>query len=242
MMLKANNITKSFGGIKALDSCNIEIQKGKTTAIIGPNGSGKSTLFNVISQLFKADKGKIIFNTHDITQLKTHNIAKLGISRTFQEVRLFKNLTIQEHLLIALSNEDENLLKSLFKEQEKQEKIKEILKLVGLDKPLNTYASNLSYGQRKLLDLAIAIAKPHSLLMLDEPVAGVNPKLRQEIKSIIKNLNKQNETILLIEHDMNFVMDLAEHIFVLDEGGVIAQGNPKHIQNNKKVLEAYLGD
>lgn len=242
MILKAEHITKTFGGINALDNCSLTIQKGKITAIIGPNGSGKSTLFNIISQLIQPEKGKILFNNQNITQLKTHHIAKLGVSRTFQDVRLFKNLTIQDHLSIALSTTDEHVLKNLFQKQESQEKIKEVLQLVGLDKPFNTYASNLSYGQRKLLDLAIAIAKPHSLLMLDEPVAGVNPRLRKEIKAIIKNLNKQGETILLIEHDMNFVMDLAEEIFVLDAGKVIAQGSPQHIQNNKKVLEAYLGD
>lgn len=242
MILKAENVTKSFGGINALESCSLEIKKGKITAIIGPNGSGKSTLFNAISQLIQVDKGKILFNNQNITNLPAHHIAKLGISRTFQEVRLFKNLTIQDHLSIALLTTDENLLKNFFQKQENLERIKDVLQLVGLDKPLNTYASNLSYGQRKLLDLAIAITKPHSLLMLDEPVSGVNPRLRKEIKAIIKNLNKQGETIILIEHDMNFVMDLAEHIFVLDAGKVIAQGNPTHIQNNKKVLEAYLGD
>ena len=127
------------------------------------------------------------------------------------------------------------------KEKDRTAKIKEILALVGLEKPLTTYAMNLSYGQRKLLDLAIAIAKPHKILMLDEPVAGVNPKLRKEIKNIVRNLNKKGETIILIEHDMNFVMDLAEHVFVMDAGEVIASGKPKAIQNNRKVLEAYLG-
>jgi branched-chain amino acid transport system ATP-binding protein len=132
---------------------------------------------------------------------------------------------------------------SLFKEKQNHEKrINEILKIVGLDKPLDTYATNLSYGQRKLLDLAVAIAKPHKVLLLDEPVAGVNPKLREQIKTILKKLNKQQkETIIVIEHDMNFVMNLASKIFVLDEGKVIASGKPKQIQNNKKVLEAYLG-
>ena len=175
--------------------------------------------------------------------MKPFHVANLGISRTFQEVRLFKNLTIEEHLNIALFFDDEKLIKSLFyKEKSSKTKIKEVLDLVGLDKPLHTFASNLSYGQRKLLDLAIAIAKNHELLMLDEPVAGVNPRLRNEIKSIIRKLNKQGETILLIEHDMNFVMDLADKIFVLDAGSVIAEGTPKQIQKNKKVLDAYLGD
>ena len=242
-MLQVKQVSKSFGGVKALDNCNLEIEKGKITAIIGPNGSGKSTLFNTISRLVINDKGNINFNENKTDGMKPFDVANLGISRTFQEVRLFKNLTIEEHLNIALSFDDEKLIKNLFyKENNFRDRIKEVLNLVELDKPLHTYASNLSYGQRKLLDLAIAIAKKHELLMLDEPVAGVNPRLRNEIKSIIRKLNKKGEIILLIEHDMNFVMDLADKIFVLDAGSVIAEGNPKQIQSNKKVLDAYLGE
>lgn len=243
MMLKISNVHKNFGGIKALHNCSLKIQKRKMTAIIGPNGSGKTTLFDVISRLIPIDRGSIHFDKTNITKSQDFIVAKSGISRTFQEVRLFKNLTIKDHLDIALSETDENLLENLFtKQKDNTRKIKEILKLVYLDKPLNTYAVDLSYGQRKLLDLAVAIAKPHSLLMLDEPVAGVNPQLRNEIKKIVRKLNKKGETILLIEHDMNFVMDLVDYIYVLDAGSVIAKGKPKQIQNNKKVLDAYLGE
>ena len=242
-ILRINSIKKYFGGVKALDGCTFAIDKGKITALIGPNGSGKSTIFNTISHLIKKDSGKIYFEEHDLTKEKNFQIARRGISRTFQEVRLFRNLTIQEHLEIALNRRDEWLLYSFFtKNPDHIQRIKEVLEIVGLDKSLNTYATDLSYGQRKLLDLAIAIAKPHQLLMLDEPVAGVNPKLRQEIKKILRKLNKQGETILLIEHDMNFVMDLAEHIFVMDNGRVIAEGKPKEIQDNPRVLNAYLGE
>ncbi len=243
MTLSVKNIYKHFGGVKALDGCSFEIEKGKITALIGPNGSGKSTVFNVISRILKEDKGKIMFDGRDITSDKDFVVAKRGIARTFQQVRLFHNLTIREHLEIALNENDEGLFNSVIsKEINYVERIKEILELVGLDKPLTTYATDLSYGQRKLLDLAMAIAKPHTLLMLDEPVAGVNPKLRKEIKKILLKLNKKGETILLIEHDMNFVMDLASYIFVLDQGKVIASGKPKEIQSNKKVLSAYLGE
>jgi len=142
-----------------------------------------------------------------------------------------------------MSHNDEALFKSAFTKKDQHViKIKEILDLVGLDKPLGTYAVDLSYGQRKLLDLAIAMAKTHDLLMLDEPVAGVNPLIRKEIKTILKQLKKQGETIFVIEHDMNFVMDIADHIIVMDAGKVIAEGKPKQIQKNKKVLEAYLGE
>jgi len=246
MILQITNLTKHYGGIHALDKCTLDIAPKKITAIIGPNGSGKTTLFDAITKLITVDEGRVVLNGKDITHMNDYDIAKSGISRTFQQVRLFKNLTIKEHLEIALRVDDEKLFKTLLnklfvKEKNNTSKIKEILALIGLDKPLSTYASDLSYGQRKLLDLAIAIAKPHTILLLDEPVAGVNPKLRVEIVNIIKKLKSQGETIVLIEHDMNFVMGLADTVFVLEAGRVIANGKPSEIQNNKKVLEAYLG-
>lgn len=242
-ILSVFNLEKNFGGIKALDNCSLEIEKGKITAIIGPNGSGKSTLFNAVSHLIDLDSGKITLNDKEIEKKKDFEIAKRGVSRTFQSVRLFKNLTIREHILIALSDCDEKLLGSMFgNERYNEGKIEEVLTRVGLDKDINTFASDLSYGQRKLLDLALALAKPHDILMLDEPVAGVNPRLREQIKEILKKLNKEGETILLIEHDMNFTMNLADTIYVLDEGKVIAKGRPKEIQKNKQVLGAYLGE
>ncbi|HLC84842.1 MAG TPA: ABC transporter ATP-binding protein [Candidatus Nanoarchaeia archaeon] len=243
MILDIKNITVAFGGIVALNKCSCKIQKSKITAIIGPNGSGKSTLFNVISGLIPPDEGSIRFEHTDITKNKEHKIARLGISRTFQDVRLFKNLSIKDHLEIAMSTSDEKLLPSL--KDGKPDNTKEIhhlLGLVGLKKPLNTVAIELSYGQRKLLDLAVALAKPHSVIMLDEPVAGVNPQLRKDIKEVLRKLNKQGETILVIEHDMNFVMDLAEHIIVMDEGKVLVEGTPEKVRKDKRVLEAYLGE
>jgi len=242
-MLQVKNLQKHFGGIKAVDGCSFTVKQGTITALIGPNGSGKSTVFHLISQLEQEDSGKIIFNKKNIVAVSDYKIARLGISRTFQEVRLFKNLSIQDHLEIALAQEDEHLLRSLWKKSEdKTRQIQQIIKRVGLHKDLKTYVTDLSYGQRKLLDLAIAMAKTHDLLMLDEPVAGVNPLIRKEIKTILKQLKKQGETIFVIEHDMNFVMDIADHIIVMDAGKVIAEGKPKQIQKNKKVLEAYLGE
>ena len=243
MMLKIKDVRKNFGGVRALDKCSLDVEKGKITAIIGPNGSGKSTLFNAISRLIDVDGGNMSINNKNIVHLKDFEVAKHGISRTFQDVRLFSNLTIQDHIEIALSTKDESLFRGFFvNKKEKREEVKEILDLVYLNKSLDTYATDLSYGQRKLLDLAVAIAKPHDILLLDEPVAGVNPRLRIEIKKIIRKLNKKGATILLIEHDMNFVMDLVDYIFVMDAGNVIAKGKPKQIQNNKKVLDAYLGE
>jgi len=242
-ILDIKKVTKTFGGLKALDNCTVSIQKGKITAIIGPNGSGKSTLFNVISHLLKKDTGTITLNTEPLEGKEDYEVANEGIARTFQDVRLFRNLTIKDHLEIALADDDESLFKALFgKREDTSKRVREILELVSLHKNVNTYATDLSYGQRKLLDLAVAIAKHHHLLMLDEPVAGINPKLRQEIKKILKKLKDDGETIIVIEHDMNFIMDIADYVYVLDYGKVIAEGKPKQIQNNKKVLEAYLGE
>lgn len=240
-LLRVMNVKKHFGGVHALTGCDIEIEKRKITALIGPNGCGKSTLFNTINKLIKQNSGRIIFLEKDITKTNTHKVAKLGISRTFQHPTLFINLTISDHLEIALGN-DESLLKSLFGKQKNHlPKIKEIIDLVGLNKPLKTLGSDLSYGQRKLLDLAVAIAQPHQLIMLDEPVAGINPQLRNKIKTILKKLKEQGETLLVIEHDMNFIMDIADEVYVMDEGKILVKGEPKKIQKNKKVLEAYLG-
>jgi ABC-type branched-subunit amino acid transport system ATPase component len=242
-ILSIRGIEKSFGGLKALNKTTLGVEKGKIIAIIGPNGSGKTTLFNAIGKLMPYEAGRIKLGKEDLKLEKDYGVARLGISRTFQQVRLFKNLSIRDHLMIALSCDDESILKSLrHGDEDHSSRIKEILGLVGLDKDIRTLAENLSYGQRKLLDLAVAIAKPHTLLMLDEPVAGVNPKLREEIKKILKKLNKSGESILVIEHDMNFVMDLADWIYVMDSGKVIAEGKPKTIQKNKRVLEAYLGE
>jgi branched-chain amino acid transport system ATP-binding protein len=216
-MLKINSISKSFGGVKALNKCNFEIQQGKITSLIGPNGSGKTTLFNVISNLIQKNSGSIFLEKENLSKKNAFEIAKEGISRTFQEVRLFDNLTIKDHLEIALMQDDEKLSNIFSKKENYSDKIKEILELIGLDKPSQTLAANLSYGQKKLLDLAIAIAKPHKVLMLDEPVAGVNPALRKQIKVILMKLQKSGETILLVEHDMNFVMDIADKVFVMDE-------------------------
>ena len=244
-MLKTTNVSKSFGGIHAVDNCSCRVEQNRITGLIGPNGAGKTTLFDLITGFINADRGSITFMNQDITNKETHTIANRGISRTFQQVRLFKHLTIREHLYMAMDNEDTPLFKNIFrssKDTEKERQAQQVLERVGLKKSLDTYAHNLSYGQRKLLDLAMALVKPHKFLMLDEPVAGVNPFVRQEIKKILLSLKKQGATVLVIEHDMDFVMDICDTIIVLDAGKVLKEGRPKEIQNDKKVLEAYLGE
>lgn len=245
-MLKIQNLSKHFGGIKAVNNCSFEIKRGKITALIGPNGSGKSTIFNLISGVIKVDSGKVLFDSKDITNLSVDKISNIGISRIFQKSRLFNNLTIKENMLLAFDNEDEKFWKSFFGlnnyTNEKKEKIKEMLKLVKMNEHEGKYAGNLSFGQKRLVEIVRAIINPHRLLMLDEPVAGVTPLLRKELSEVLLKLKEKGETILIIEHDMNFVLNLADEVIVMDEGKVIAQGKPEQIKNNKKVLEAYLGD
>ncbi|MEM3126446.1 MAG: ABC transporter ATP-binding protein [Candidatus Woesearchaeota archaeon] len=246
MILTIQNVSKHFGGVKAVNKCSFKIKEGQITALIGPNGAGKTTLFDIISGFLQSDSGAIYCcGKNEITNLKPHQIANLGVGRTFQQTRLFNNLTIQENLLLAIDNENTKFWKNLFLlnrvTKEKIKKVHETLKLVNLHEHTNKKCLNLSYGQQKLVEIARILIKSHKLILLDEPVAGVNPKIRQDIKYLLRELKKQNQTILLIEHDMNFVMDIADHIIVMDEGKVIAQGNPKQIQKNKKVLEAYLG-
>jgi len=244
-MLKIQNLSKKFGGVKAINACSFEIAKGEITALIGPNGSGKTTVFNLISGIIKQDFGKIFFNGKNITNFSVEQISNLGISRLFQQSRLFKNLTVRENLFLAIDNEDTKLWKNMFGlnkiTKEKKEKVSEILKKCGIAEIENKTANDLSFGQKRLVELARTILNPHQLLMLDEPVAGVNPKIRQDIIKLLLKLKKNGETILLIEHDMNFTLGLADDIIVMDAGKVIAVGKPNEIKNNKLVLEAYLG-
>ena len=243
-MLKIQNLKKYFGGIRAVDNCNLEVKKGKITALIGPNGSGKTTLFNLISGVLKANSGKIYLDNKDITNFSPEKISNLGISRIFQQSRLFNNLTIKENMILALNNEDMKFWKSFFEKnkitKEDEERIKEILKVFKMEIHEDKYARNLSYGQKRLIEIARAIIKPHKLIMLDEPVAGVTPVLRKELSQVLLKLKKQGETIFVIEHDMNFILNLADEVIVMDEGKVIAQGKPSEIKNNTPISEKIL--
>ncbi|MDI6883198.1 MAG: ABC transporter ATP-binding protein [Patescibacteria group bacterium] len=258
-MLTCLQLKKYFGGIKAVDSCSFEVKPQTITALIGPNGAGKSTVFNLVSGILKTDSGKILFKAGkqisskqisgemiDITNKPPERISNLGISRLFQQTKLFNNLTVRENLLLAFDNEDTKFWKNLVGlnkiSKEKEQKIKEMLKLVEMEKFENTLARDLSYGQKRLIELWRTILNPHKFLMLDEPVSGVRPKLREEIARVLLKLRTQGETILVIEHDMNFTLKIADRVIVMEKGKVIAQGQPEEIKNNPRVLEAYLGE
>lgn len=244
-MLEVKKIYKNFGGIKALNDCSFIIKKGIITGLIGPNGSGKSTIFNLISGIIRPDKGKIIFDKYDITKKSSEDISNLGVSRVFQKSKLFDNLTVKDNLLLAFDNNDTKFWRNFFKiryvDNKKNKTIKKLLQSVELFESLNKQVKDLSYGQKRLIELIRAIINPHSFLILDEPVAGVNPNLKQKIKKILLDLKSEGETILIIEHDMNFIFDIADKIIVMDEGAVIAIDKPDKIKKNKLVREAYLG-
>ena len=248
MLLEVKNLEKSFGGIRAVQNCDFAVDENKIVALIGPNGSGKTTIFNMITGFIAPDRGDIHFKGEPIAGLQPHEIANLGISRTFQLIRLFPRLTAMENLLLAKNQEGEKFLSTILKpfyikheERANKERCLEFLKLVGLEDKKDYLAQSLSYGQQKLLEIARTLATEADFLLFDEPVAGVNPVMRAKIKHTLLKLKGEGKTFLLIEHDMRFVMNLADRIVVMDHGEEIAVGTPKQIQENPKVLQAYLG-
>jgi ABC-type branched-subunit amino acid transport system ATPase component len=247
-MLKVSNLGKSFGGVAAVHDCDFEVDSNSITALIGPNGAGKTTVFNLITGFISPDKGSIRFKNRSVVGKKPHEIANLGITRTFQLIRLFPKLTVMENLLLAEHQIGENFFAAIFKpkktraeERRRRKRCMGFLKLVSLEQKANELAEELSYGQQKLVEIARVLATESELILLDEPVAGVNPVMRERIKQVLRQLQKAGKTILLIEHDMKFVMDVCDKVVVLDYGEEIAVGTPDEVMGDKRVLEAYLG-
>ena len=244
-MLRIIGLKKYFGGVKAVDRCSFNIEKGIITAIIGPNGSGKTTIFNLISGILRADCGKIIFETKNITNLSIEEISSLGISRLFQQTRLFNNLTVKENIFLAINNDDTKFWKNVLGinkiRKEDDDAINRWLGLFKLGKLKDKQCSSLSYGQKRLIELIRTIARPNKLLILDEPVAGVSPSIRKEMAKILLRLKNEGRTILLTEHDISFVSKLADKIIVMDNGKIVTIGKPSQIVRNKTVLKVYLG-
>jgi ABC-type branched-subunit amino acid transport system ATPase component len=248
-MLKVNKLSKSFGGVKALDSCSFAVEEGSITGLIGPNGSGKTTLFNIVSGVYEADKGSIVYDGEDITRLEIYKRAAIGIGRTFQIVRIFPRLRVIDNVLLAQPHIGESFWRSLIKnkaaladEAKHRERALELLEVVGLAEKAGGLAKNLSYGQQKLLEIARALAVEPKFLLLDEPLAGVNPALAQKIIGILRRLRSEGKTILVIEHRMRDLLKLADKMVAMDNGRVIAQGTPLKVLKDKKVIEAYLGE
>ncbi len=248
-LLHGTELSKSFGGIKAVNNANIVVNRGSITGLIGPNGAGKTTLFNLLSNFIKPDCGKIIFDDKQIDRLPPHKIATRGFIRTFQVARVLSRLSVLENMLLAAPNQTgENFFKVWFQqkklraeERANKEKAMEILESVGLAEKAYDYAGALSGGQRKLLEMARTLMTNPKLILLDEPAAGVNPTLINQICEHIVNWNQQGISFLIIEHNMDVIMTLCDRVWVLAEGTNLAEGTPEEIQNNPEVLEAYLG-
>lgn len=249
-LLAATGLCKNFGGIKAVEEANIEVIKGSITGLIGPNGAGKTTLFNLLSNFIHPDKGRVIFDGEPIHQLQSYQIAQQGLVRTFQVARVLSKLSVLENMLLGAQKQTgENfwqvqLQPHVILKEEKQlkERAMFLLESVGLEKKASDYAGGLSGGQRKLLEIGRALMTNPKLILLDEPAAGVNPRLIDEICDRIITWNRQEGmTFLIIEHNMDVIMSLCDRVWVLAEGKNLAVGSPTEIQNNSKVLEAYLG-
>ena len=250
-MLKVENVTKKFGGVTAIKDVSFNVKPLEIFALVGPNGAGKTTLFNIITGVIKPTSGKIYFKDDDITPFSPLKIVKKGISRTFQNIRLFNSLSVLENVLIGFENSYEyNFFEAMFRfprffKQEKlyKEKAMEILKFLGIEEYANYNASSLSYGNQRKVEIARALATEPDLILLDEPAAGMNPKETDELADTVFKLREEMEkTILFIEHDMKFVQKIADRVLVLDYGKIIFEGEPSLMMQNENVIKAYLGD
>jgi ABC-type branched-subunit amino acid transport system ATPase component len=245
-LLRADGIWKAFGGVHALNDCTVEVQPGSITGLIGPNGSGKTTLFNIVTGYERPDAGEVLLNGRPITGWLPQRVFAAGIGRTFQLTRIFPRLTVLENMLVAAQHSGEHA--GRFKNPlaraggaADRQRAMELLEFTGIAGHAGALADTLSYGQRKLLELAYVLVADPAVVLLDEPAGGVNPTLVKLIAARIRDLNAAGKTFLIVEHNMDFVMGLCHHITVLDYGTVVASGPPGIIRDDPRVLDAYLG-
>lgn len=249
-LLDVKNLTKNFGGLTAVGDVTMHLDKGELVGLIGPNGAGKTTLFNLLTGVYEPSEGSVSLDGTLLNGKKPYKIASLGLSRTFQNIRLFKDVTVLENVLVGMANQNKLYLLASFlrlpkfyhSEAKLRQKAMELLAIFDLDGDAETLAKNLPYGQQRRLEIVRALATEPKILFLDEPAAGMNPQETAELTQLIRRIKEEFDiTIMLIEHDMSLVMEVTERIYVLEYGRLIAHGTPDEIKTNQRVIEAYLG-
>jgi branched-chain amino acid transport system ATP-binding protein len=243
-LLSLKNITKLFGGIRALADVSFDVAPGQIVGVIGPNGAGKTSMFNVITGAYKADDGHVMLAGKDVTNQPPHRIARAGISRTFQNIRLFGGMTVWEHLLVSQPHSESlmrRVLPTRWADPTALQRAEEVLAFFGLEEMKDRNARSLPYGLQRRVEMARAVTARPKLLLLDEPVAGMNHDEAEDIRKLILRLRDDGLSVLLIEHDMAFVMNLCDYLHVVDFGAMIAHGRPDEVRADPVVLEAYLG-
>lgn len=249
-ILKVDRLTKKFEGLTAVNRIDFTVHKDSVTSLIGPNGAGKTTLFNLITGIYKPDEGTVMLEEQNIAGLKPDKVTMRGVVRTFQHIRLFRNMTVLENVMVGLHSRLRAGIPGILlrlshvrkEERRAREEAYRLLQFVGLSSQFNEQAKNLPYGDQRRLEVARALAAEPKLLLLDEPAAGMNPRETMELTALVRRIRKEfGLTVLLIEHDMRLVMDISEHIIVLDHGEKIAEGTPDEIRSDRRVIQAYLG-
>ena len=243
-MLRAEGVSKAFGGVQALRECTVEVEQGSIAGLIGPNGSGKTTLFNTMTGYERVDAGAVYLGDRKITNLAPQRVFALGIGRTFQLTRIFPRLTVMENMLVAAQHAGDKRLRNPLARaggRADRRRAAGLLEFVGIARHADALAETLSYGQRKLLELSYVLVANPAIVLLDEPAGGVNPSLIRLLSDRIRELNADGTTFLIVEHNMDFVMGLCGQVTVLDYGAVVASGPPRIIRTDPRVLDAYLG-
>lgn len=249
-LLQTTNVVKRFGGLVAVNKMTFSVDQGRIVSIIGPNGAGKTTFFNSLTGIYKPEEGQILFKDHSLIGLRPDQVAATGIARTFQNIRLFGSMTVIENILVGMhiqlkqSAFDTLIRSKKFNEEEREaeQRAKDLMEYVGLKNVGNEIARNLPYGGQRRIEIARALAANPTLLLLDEPTAGMNPNESEDAIKLFRRIrDEKGITILMIEHDMRVVMNISEHISVMDYGEKIAEGTPQEIRSNQRVIEAYLG-